>query len=440
MNENDSTCLTAVVGGGAAGLMAAISAALVFKNESRPPAVQFPVILLEKADRVGRKLLATGNGRCNLSNRDQSADHYHGHDPEFISSVLDRFPLEKTISFFRGLGLLCRTEEDGRIYPFSLQASAVLDLLRRAADHLGVCTLTAFTASEIRFTIDHGISCLIYAADGRMVRARTVVAATGGLAAPAFGCDGSGFELLKRHGHVCSPLFPALVQIRTETDLVRGLAGIKFDGSARLRINGDPVRTESGEILFAEYGLSGPPVFDLSREISEALQSRPPRQVEIVLDFLPDMDHQALLSWLHERRQSDMDLPMADFLTGLVVKKLGQALLKRCLAQQLTLASPVSMLTDTELERLAEMLKELPLRVVGTLGWQHAQTTAGGLVTGDFDSSSLRSRFQPGLFAAGEILDVDGDCGGYNLQWAWSSGHLAGSGAMKTALGQEPGM
>ncbi|MGI6334283.1 MAG: NAD(P)/FAD-dependent oxidoreductase [Saccharofermentanales bacterium] len=436
MTALSNYCLVAVVGGGAAGMMAAIAAAGMIAAEGVDRlGVAAPVMLLEKSDRVGRKLLATGNGRCNLSNQFMTPDHFHGRDREFVKALLNRFSVNETLEFFRSLGLGCRTESNGRIYPYSLQAAAVLDLLRRAAERSGVETVQHFDVKDIVPIGGPDDGFRVVASDGRFVLARTAIVATGGMAAPVFGCDGTGYLLLNKFGHVCTPLFPAIVQVKTDTEPVRGLAGIKFDGIAGLKIGSHIAKVAAGEILFTDYGLSGPPILGLAREIGSALRTESAEQVFIELDFLPDMEYQDLLGWLKKRGELDPALELSGFLTGLVHKKIGQAIVKRSLEKPLTLARPAAELTDRSLTRMAHFLKKLPIRVTGTRGWTQAQVTAGGLKTDQFNHLTLESKLQPGLFAAGEILDIDGDCGGYNLQWAWTTGHVAGESAALLATG-----
>jgi predicted Rossmann fold flavoprotein len=438
MLDSPAGCLVAVVGGGAAGLMAAITAAQTCQSSvpgERAAVGGVPVVLLEKLDRVGKKLLTTGNGRCNLSNWDLTIDHYHGLHPDFALEALTRYTVSQTIDLFRNLGLPCRTEEDGRIYPYSLQASAVLDILRQAVSRLGIRTETSFAVRDILAPSGQGKPFILTAEDGRQVTAQRVVVTTGGLAAPGCGCDGSGYAMMERLGHRLTALFPALVQIRTETDLVKGLAGIKFVGTATARAGQRRLRTASGEILFTDYGLSGPPLLDISRAVAAALLANPAEAVDIHLDLLPDMNHDDLVDWLNFRRLNFPEIDLQEFLTGLVNKKLGQAVLKRMLESGTALTRPASVLSSRDISRLASFLKKLPLRATGTRDWTQAQVTAGGLETGDFRPDTMESQKCPGLYAAGEILDIDGDCGGFNLQWAWSSGQAAGHSAMLACLG-----
>jgi predicted Rossmann fold flavoprotein len=428
----------AVVGGGAAGLMAALAAALAWSEwaaasagsqgsagATHPKSSPLrPVVLLEKQDRVGRKLLATGNGQCNLGNQDISMDHYHGGEAAFISTVLGLRDAPATRDFFEQLGLPLRAEPDGRLYPYSRQAAAVLDFFRLTAAHLGVQTETGYAVTRIEH--ERGRFSLA-AADGRTIRAQRVVVATGGLAAPALGADGQGYSLLTRLGHHRTDCFPAIVPLRIETGLVRGLAGCKFDGAIKLEGGGCQAAAE-GEILFAEYGLSGPAVLQVARDAGQSLLRQPAGNVDAVLDFLPEWTGRAIVDFLARRQKIDPQLPLADFLTGLVHKKIGQALVKQSL--RLSLNQPAGNLARADLQSLAGALKALRLKVSGTRDWQQAQVTAGGLAVHEFKADSLESRLVAGLYAAGEMLDVDGDCGGYNLQWAWSSGYLAGRRAM----------
>jgi len=314
-----SRCSVAVVGGGAAGLMAALSAAMTWQDKQGTACdiqsglpERVPVILLERQDRVGRKILATGNGRCNLSNQDLSLEHYHGSDARFASGALHRFTGADTLDFFRQIGLLCRAEADGRIYPYSLQASAVLDLLRLAAERLGVRTLVSFEVKKLSPAPAAGAFRLT-AADGREVQAGRVIMATGGLAAPALGCDSSGYELMTNLGHRLTDVFPALVQVRTETSLVRGLAGIKFEGNAWVSLDGKKICQSSGEVLFTEYGLSGPPLLDLSRTVGQSLHDHPDCQVMIGLDLLPEMPYDDLLQWLATRQSAGTKTELAEY-------------------------------------------------------------------------------------------------------------------------------
>lgn len=430
--------LVAIVGGGAAGMTAAIAAASAWHEHRRnlgrhPPNEDepAPVVILEKMDRPGRKLLATGNGRCNLGNNLIDPDRYHGLDRRFARGALHRVNSDTTLAWFADIGLPCRIEPDGRIFPESLQAASVLDILRREILRLGIPVVTEYAVSVLQTKQNATDRHFILADDrGRDFFARSVVIATGGMAAPAFGCDGSGYELMRQLGHTVTQLYPSLVQVRTEQTWNKGLTGCKFNGQASIHAR-RVLRWEEGEILFTDYGLSGPPILQLSRLAAAGKQDNAPVTF-VRLDFLPHWTATRLIDWFKRRQQHDPELELADFLVGLIPKKIGRALMK--LAVGRSLGAPAMSLSATEKSRLAGLIKGADLAVTGTLGWDQAQVTAGGLATGQFSPASLESHLVKGLFAAGEVLDIDGDCGGFNLQWAWSSGSIAGSEAMAFAL------
>lgn len=398
-----------VLGGGAAGLAAGIAAARAGAR----------VCLVEKLPRVGKRLLATGNGRCNLTNTGARAADYFG-DGAFAAGALARFSPEAVRAFFREIGLESREEYGGRVFPRSNQAAAVVDALRLAFAEAGGETVADFAA--IALEPQRGGFCA-RAADGRTVWGKSAVCALGGMAAPALGGSDSGLKLMRALGHRLEPCAPALVQIKTPPEAVRALKGIRVEGQARAYVEGREAARAAGEILFADYGVSGPAVMQVSRPLSYALAEK--RRAEIAVCALPEEGP----GFLRARRERLARRPLEDFLTGLVPKRLGQVLLKN--AGIAPLSRPVGSLAAEELSALEALLFEWRLPALGTAGYANAQVMAGGLNTRDFDPRTLQSRKAPGLFAAGEILNVDGGCGGYNLQWAWASGLLAGSEAAK---------
>ena len=398
-----------VLGGGAAGLAAGIAAARAGAR----------VCLVEKLPRVGKRLLATGNGRCNLTNTGARAADYFG-DGAFAAGALARFSPEAVRAFFREIGLESREEYGGRVFPRSNQAAAVVDALRLAFAEAGGETVADFAA--IALEPQRGGFCA-RAADGRTVWGKSAVCALGGMAAPALGGSDSGLKLMRALGHRLVPCAPALVQIKTPPEAVRALKGIRVEGQARAYVEGREAARAAGEILFADYGVSGPAVMQVSRPLSYALAEK--RRAEIAVCALPEEGP----GFLRARRERLARRPLEDFLTGLVPKRLGQVLLKS--AGIAPLSRPAGSLAAGELSALEALLCEWRLPALGTAGYANAQVMAGGLDTRDFDPRTLQSRKVPGLFAAGEILNVDGGCGGYNLQWAWASGLLAGSEAAK---------
>lgn len=388
----------AVIGGGASGLLAAISAAQCGAY----------VTVYESGARVGRKILATGNGRCNMTNMNASAHRYHGTDVSFVRGAEENFWVEETLGFFLSLGVMTKTEQDGRVYPYSDQASSVLDALRLKLDALGVRVVTNYEVKSVkrknnRFTI------IPY--KGESETADAVIVATGGRAAPDLGSKGGGYDILKGLGHTVTNTGPSLVQLKTETETVKKLKGIKITATASI----DGAR-EKGEILFTDYGLSGIAIFSLTAYLD--------KQKTVSLDVMDCMDKTELIKVLTERTNLMADVPLESYFTGMLNKRVGQALLK--LAGIIPLSRPSNTLTETEIKRLADVMKNWEFKIEGTMSWNNAQTTKGGALTREFNAATMESKIVSGLYASGEVLDIDGDCGGYNLQWAWSSGYIAG--------------
>jgi len=423
MKQHPFTADIAVIGGGAAGLMAALHAACGGAES---------VLILERHSRVGKKLLATGNGRCNLTNLRAEPAFYHGKNPEFCRPALGEFSPEWTTAFFDGIGVFCKEEEAGKIYPYSDQAASVLDCLRAAATESGrVRERCGFEVKSLRA---EGGGFRISGEEGE-VTARRVILCTGGKAAPNLCSDGSGYRLLEALGHRTTPLFPALVQIRTDNRVTRALKGIKFNGTAVLLVDGRAVQREAGEILFAEYGLSGPPIFSLSRRAAEygetgRVENVPVQRAEISLNLFPNYAPERLEALLLARQKRHPEIPLDQFFTGMVQKRIGQELLKTLGFSPLT--RPSSALSREEIKGLAHGLSDWRFEVRGGHSFQNAQVTAGGIRTDEAEPETMASKIVRGLYLCGEILDVDGDCGGFNLQWAWSSGALAGRSAARS--------
>ncbi len=394
----------AILGGGASGLMAAVTAA----------EGGHAVTVFERQARVGRKLLATGNGRCNLSNMQPLAGRYHGQRPDFARPALDAFGAQAARGFFRGLGLLTVEEPSGRVYPFSDQAGSVVDVLRFAAEARGAVLRTGEEVLSLRRS---GEDFLVETAAERLPFERVLVCC-GGLAGGKLGGTKSGYELLASLGHSRTALFPALVQLKTPPEKVRALKGVRAD--ARVRIEkGDKTLAESaGEVQFTEYGLSGPAVFEVSRAACAAGEG-----VTARLDLLRGVSAQELEALLAARCRDFPLLTGENLLTGLLHNRLGRVALREA---GFPLERPLADFNPRALARVAGVVKDFVLPVTGNLGFENAQVTAGGVSTDEFRPETLESRLVPGLYAAGEVLDVDGDCGGFNLQWAWASGRLAG--------------
>ena len=394
-----------VIGGGASGMMAALHACRGAR-----------VILYERQARLGRKLMATGNGRCNLSNRAAASEHYHGGDPGFVGPALARFGVDETLAFFRGLGLVTVQEPDGRIYPFSDQANSVSDVLRLALEQSAVelrlgCEVRELRREKSGFTVRY---------DGGADRVDRVIVAAGGLAGGKLGGTGAGYDLLKALGHRCTKLYPALVQLRTDNTWVRSCKGVRARAEVSL-LQGDAVlAAQTGEVQFTDFGISGPCVFDLSRACAGQ------NGLTAMLDLCPCLGEEAIKEHLRSRCVRFPGLPLEDLLTGLLHNRLGRTVLRE---RGFTLTQSCGSPTEKDYGRIAAGIKQFRLPVLGAMDLSQAQVTAGGIATSEFDPNTLESRLAPGLYAAGEVLDVDGDCGGFNLQWAWASGALAGESA-----------
>ena len=394
-----------VIGGGASGMLAALTAAETAGRR---------VLLLERQQRVGRKLLATGNGRCNLTNTGAAPAHYHGEQPDFAVPALAAFPPEEALSFFHGLGLVTTEEYGGRVYPLSNAAGSVVDVLRFALEARGVELRSACPARAIRRE-KRGFAVVT---DSETLHADKLIVACGGAAGAKLGGVGDGYALLKALGHRRTALYPALVQLRTAPEYPRALKGVRADCALRLYAGRSLLAESAGELQFTETGVSGPAAFDLSRAASTGGKG-----LWLSANFFRSYDGTQVLALLRERQSRLPALPAADMLTGMLQNRLGRMLVKYA---ALNAAAPLSALSARELEALARACQDFRLDVTGTEGFDNAQVTAGGIATTDFDPHTLESRLVPGLFVCGELLDIDGDCGGFNLQWAWASGRLAG--------------
>ncbi len=391
-----------VIGGGAAGMLAALTAA---ENGHR-------VLLLERQSRVGRKLLATGNGRCNLSNYHVSPAHYHG-GAGFCDFALSQFDVGETLQYFASLGLLTVSEASGRIYPMSNMAGSVLDVLRYALERPEIDLQTGQTVTAVRKT-PKGFSVKT---ETDTFSARRLILAAGGAAGSKVGGGMDGYRLAKSLGHRRTALYPSLVQLKTDPTYPRALKGVKAQCGISICRGSQMLARNSGEVLFTEYGVSGPAIFDLSRSVSAGGSD-----LTCLLNFFPDWEEAEVLHWLSQRQAAMAAHEASTLLTGSCHTRLGQMICKSAGFTNQRAAG----LTRDDLRRIARQATHFALPITGTCGFDQAQVTAGGLDTSEFDPRTLQSRLVPGLYACGELLDIDGDCGGYNLQWAWSSGRLAG--------------
>ncbi len=400
-----------VIGGGAAGMTAAIMAARSGAS----------VTLLERMDRVGKKLLSTGNGRCNFTNLDQKPEYYRCSQADFPWKVIGQFPMEKTVEFFAGLGILAK-ERNGCLYPNSDQASSVLDVLRLELERLRVPVLTGCRVQGVQ---REGGSLRVLTGQGPFPADAAVLAA-GSKAAPATGSDGSGYELARGLGHrIITPL-PALVQLRCAEKDYKQMAGVRTDAGIVLCVEERdgvwrPAASDCGELQLTDYGISGIPVFQVSRYAAAALHSK--RRVKAAIDFLPRQTPEETAAMIRRRADAMPDRTCEQWMCGLLNKKLSVVLLKRA---GLSPSQKAGSVNESGWNALMGQMRSFETMVTATNSYEQAQVCCGGVDTAEVDPATLLSRKTKGVYLAGEILDVDGICGGYNLQWAWSSGAVAG--------------
>lgn len=383
----------AVIGGGFSGLICAIKLNEIFNGQ---------VTLLERNDRLCKKVASTGNGRGNISNKIVNESFYHG-DVALVKTCLKRYSNDSLIDFFKDCGLLT-VEENGRIYPSSMQASSVCDVLRLKAQYENLDVKLQYFVTEIKreksgYMINNEIFC------------EKIVVCVGGKSMKNFGTDGNLIPILKGLGEEFTELYPSLVQLKTQTDKIKGLKGIKQQANASLYDGNKLLKTFSGDVLFTDYGVSGDCIFRLSSYLENA------KNPVLKLEFIPEISFQDLKNFLIEKSKLNY-CKNQDLLTGVVNNRLGLTMLKNAKLNALDHANEKSCLA------LLSQVKDFKLAVQGTLGFDYSQVTHGGVKTENVEQTDLQSKINKNLYYCGEILNVDGDCGGYNLQWAYTSARI----------------
>lgn len=396
-----------IIGGGAAGMMAALSARENGAN----------VLILERNDRVGKKLLATGNGRCNYTNENISINNYHGKNPKFAKSGLLEFNVDRTIDFFEKLGITPAMEDNGKVFPLSFQSSSMLDVLRYEIEEKGIELITEAQVLEIKKV--NGFTVILK--DNRKFSGDKVIVATGGMALPSSGSDGNGYNLCKRLGHSTIDTFPGLVQLKLQGDYFKQMNGVKFVGLAGIYVENKLLLEDTGDILFTNYGISGPPILQISRTAIEYMNKG--KDVKLRVSIIHTKTEDELFNYLEERFKF-MGHKILEFgLIGLINKRLILPIIKTL---DLDKNKQVINLSKDEIRKIAKILRSWDFNVTGSQSWGNAQVTAGGINTDEVNNKTMESKLVKGLYIVGELLDIDGDCGGFNLQWAWSSGYIAG--------------
>lgn len=403
----------AVIGGGAAGMMAAITSA---REGAR-------VTILEHKERIGKKILSTGNGRCNFTNTYQTPACYRSDNRDFAWNIIQKFNVEKTISFFKELGIYPK-DRNGYLYPYSDQAAAILEVLQIEVAKLDICVMTEINVLDIQ-PVKKGIRITT---DKKTITTDSVILACGSKAAPVTGSDGSGYQLAKLFGHRIVPVLPALVQLRCAEKFYKSISGVRVQGIVEIYADDIFLASDTGEIQLTNYGISGIPVFQVSRYAAKALYKK--QSVTAVLNFMPDMNKEEFLLFLQERITLCPYKTLDEFFTGVFPKKLCELWIR---LSRLPKEMRVSDLSGEQLEKLVLLIQHLRTHITETNSFEQAQICCGGVDTTEINPDTLESNYVPGIYFAGELLDVDGICGGYNLQWAWSSGFVAGKEAAGNA-------
>ncbi|QLY79993.1 NAD(P)/FAD-dependent oxidoreductase [Clostridium intestinale] len=404
-----------IVGGGASGLMSAI----LLKDFG------LDVAIVEGTDRVGKKILTTGNGRCNISNNNINYPFlgYYSDTENFFVEVLNKFSVEDTLNFFSFLGLPIVELEKGKLYPQSLQASSVVDIFRLALEDRKIPVYNSCKIKSI-----HKRKKFILSTDNTdfsEFSCEKLILSCGGKSAEKTGSDGSGYKLAKELGHSIIKPLPAIVQLKLNYPSLKALSGTKFDALASILVDDIVIRSDLGEVLFTDYGISGPPILQLSHIASKSIEND--KKVSVVVDLFPNKSEEDIENFIYGHFSMFSHRKVIDSLIGVLNKKLIPTFLKE--AKINDLHKPVYDLTWSEKSNIISLMKKWQFSCVGTNGFNNAQVTSGGINTSEVNSSTLESRIIDNLYFTGEILDVHGDCGGFNLQWAWSSAY-----AVATAL------
>ncbi|ABK60706.1 MULTISPECIES: NAD(P)/FAD-dependent oxidoreductase [Clostridium] len=397
-----------IVGGGASGIIAAINA----KN------LGLDVAIIESNNRIAKKLLTTGNGRCNITNENITLDRYHSENKSFFKTILSKFTVDKIEEFFKTIGIYLTTLENGKMYPMSLQASSVIDVLKSTLEEREI---PIYLETKVKDIIHSKKGFKIFTSSNddltKEFNCNKLILCCGGKSAPKTGSDGSGFTLAKKLGHSIIEPIPALVQLKLDYKKLKSISGVKFDGSAKIFIDNEFVQEELGEILFTDYGISGPPILQLSRNASYSTSKG--KNVTMSVDMMNNFSKEELIHFLENHWGVFGYKSVYDSLIGIINKKIIPILLKEANIE--SIHKPCWELTWKEKNNIFDLLKDWRFNVTGTNGFNNAQVTAGGVNTKEVDESTLESKIVPNLYFCGEILDVDGDCGGFNLQWAWAS-------------------
>lgn len=393
--ENLNYFKYAIIGGGASGLSLSIKLADKFGGKN--------VCLFEMQDRVGKKLLTTGNGQCNLTNLDLDLGHFHGEFSNYFDKIITSDAHKEITDFFKGLGVLTCAEAS-KIYPLSKQASSIVDALRFKIQALNVKT---FLNTQIVQLSNENGTFILRSINGETFKAENVIVAVGG---NSYKSTVSPYSLLENLGHKTTKLYPSIVQLKTELSEIKGLKGLKQRAKITALINGKEVANSTGDILFTDYGVSGNAVFYLSSYLIGK------QKATLSVDFCPELSFSELVKFIKNKQENCSYLSGEYLLSGIMNNKIAQAVIRNGAFSNIQ-----SSILHFDAESVAKAVKNYVLTVTGSLGYDMAQVTKGGIKVNEFDSVTLESKIVKNLYATGEVLDVDGDCGGYNLTWAFLS-------------------
>lgn len=407
----------AIVGGGASGLMTAVALA---KNRTKQK-----IVILEHHKRTGRKLMATGNGRCNLSNENINNSSYHGTAKESALNIFKEYNCNYITTYFKEIGLITSSDIEGRVYPVSNNVSSVFDSMRNYISTKGITEMCETTVNHIE---KNKRGYVLNCSNNLKIFAKAVVLACGGKASSKLSTDGAGYLLLKELGVKVSPIMPSLTMVKCADKSLNLLKGLRIKGNASLVADGKLIDTQKGEIQFSSGSLSGICIFQLSRFVNEyfvckTVNGVKAKSIKIILDIMPGYSKEECSKLIAERISFMGNYPIENFFDGLLHKKAGTVILKECGINDFS--RKTATLTKKEIEKLATILKKWEFTPVGQSDFENAQVTAGGAYADEIDFSSMESKRNKNLYIIGELVDLDGICGGYNLHWAWCSGIIA---------------
>ncbi len=396
-----------IIGAGAAGLCAAITAARAGQS----------VTLLEQNTKIAKKILVSGNGKCNIDNKYIDSRRFHSQNPSFIEDVLTAYGFDVVEKFFTSIGLELIEGKEGKIFPMSLQASSVVELLEYEAKRAGVeifcdCTVTSIDKNADTFTVETSQGSKI---------SKKLLLTSGSPAAPQLGGSNSGYAFAAKMGHSLVPRHPSLVQLCSEENWVKSASGVKVAGLAQLYANGEYITEKKGDLLFTNYGISGLAILDLSREVSTRLANFD--YCELNLDLMPELSKEKLTNLLLSRIKKESEKPLALWLQGIINKKLISIILEQSKCK----VRVEDQLNRKEINKLVHTIKNLKLSINDTKGFAGAEVATGGIDTTEVNPKTMESKLVPNLYFAGEILDVDGDRGGFNFHFAWVTGMRVGT-------------